>query len=138
MIEKIVDDISMYPMYVKWQTIDMMIWYYDDNIPQKWDVVAFHFSWHSHIDIRVVQATSIDRIEFREQKIMINNQELLNSLWQSYIFSSNQQKYIESYLRNKKLPYDLYLLVWDNIYHPEITVAYYKDLYAKWFIETKK
>ena len=107
---------SMEPMIKNWEKAKLFVWYYENNNLKIWDLVAYDRTWKwKKLYIKILKAKWWDEINFDNKKLFINWKEMLNSVWIEYIFSKNEQKLIQLFIRNWKLKENSYLIFWDNV-----------------------
>ncbi len=114
-LEKVIEWDSMKPLLKNWEKVDLVIWYYKDNNPKVWEIVAFNYGWWKHAYIKMIKATSSDDVEIKQNNLLINGEVMQNSVWEIYQFSPWEIKMLWLYTKDWNIPEWSYLIFWDNV-----------------------
>lgn len=119
LIEKHVIWNSMEPLIKNGENVIFQSGYYDDkNILKKdikWDVVLYDFKWEDKPIIKKIVATDKDILELKNNTLFVNDQEIKNSVWDSYDFTENEQTVLKMYIsKDNKIPKNSVFILWDN------------------------
>ena len=78
---------SMYPLIKNWEKVQVLEDFYETNSIQKWDIVLYDFKWTKESIVKSIYVTNEDKVEFKNNYLYINDEELKNSVWDKYNFS---------------------------------------------------
>ena len=113
--EKIVDGRSMYPHLSPWNKVRLISGYYTKNTPRTSDIVGYNYGGNKHMLIKIVRATSDDKILLSWNNLLINDKIMSNSAGEVYVFTPWELKLLWLYIKNDHIPEESYLLFGDNI-----------------------
>lgn len=106
---------SMEPLIKDWTTLTLVEWYYKcGGIPQRWDVVAYHYGWDTNPIIKIIRAIDSDEIQILWNTISINGSMMKNSQGKVYEFQPWELSMLWLYVKWWKIPTGSYLIFGDN------------------------
>lgn len=114
---KIIQGNSMEPLIQDGQEAILLENYYQRNEVQRGDIVAYDYKGNKNPLIKKVEVVGGDTLEFKVDKLLVNNEILSNGQKEPYIFSEKQKKMIGLYIKKEKLVDNSYLLFGENIYN---------------------
>ena len=117
-MEKIVEWDSMEPLIENGSVVLFSSWYYDDvkSEVKLWDIVLYDFKGEKHPIIKSIVARDSDSVELKNNTLFVNKKEVKNSAWESYNFSSSEQKMMKLYInKENKIPNNSVFILWDNV-----------------------
>lgn len=107
---------SMNPLLHNGQIVEMWKNYYECGNPLKrGDVVYFDSIITNGPVVKKVEILPWDRVDFRDQEMLINHTIFKNSVWEIYSFSPKEQNVIFQYLTDGYVREDTFFIFWDNI-----------------------
>ncbi|MFA4833450.1 MAG: signal peptidase I [Patescibacteria group bacterium] len=114
--EKIIQGDSMAPMLANGESIILLENYYNCGYPvERGDVVAYNYGGNENPLIKVVKATSADKVEIFGGRLKINDEIMENSAGQEYNFTEKEREIMSLYIKNWHIPQDSFLIFGDNI-----------------------
>lgn len=113
-----VNGISMTPMIKPWQKVEVKMNYYNSwkNEPKSWDIIIFENPFTLEKIIKKVSLVPNDLLKYnsKDKTLEVNWKILKNSAWTKYIFSENEFKLINIYIKDWKIIPWVYFIFWDN------------------------
>ena len=114
--EKIIQGDSMAPMLANGESIILLGDYYKCGYPvERGEVVAHNYGGHENPLIKVVKATSADKVEIFGGRLKINGEIMKNSVGQEYNFTEKEREIMGLYIKDGRIPQDSFLIFGDNI-----------------------
>lgn len=114
-LQKTIEWDSMKPLLKNGEKVDLVVWYYKDNDPKVWDIIAFNYGWWKHAYIKMIKATFSDDVEIKQNNLLINGEVMKNSIWEVYQFLPWEIKMLWLYAKDWNIPEGSYLIFWDNV-----------------------
>lgn len=86
------------------------------TLPKRWDIVIFEHSSNQNYLIKKVLVTDDNEIEIGEDwnTLLVDQATLVNSAWETYIFSDAEMSMLQLYIHDGHIPTWTYLIFWDN------------------------
>lgn len=114
--EKIIFGDSMAPMLGNGEEVILLRDYYKCGYPvEKGDVIAYNYGGNGNPLIKLVKATSADKVEIFASRLKINGEIMKNSGGQEYNFTEKEVKMMGLYIKEGRIPKDSYFIFGDNI-----------------------
>ncbi|MDD5295143.1 MAG: signal peptidase I [Patescibacteria group bacterium] len=114
--EKIIQGDSMAPMIANGEEIILLENYYKCGYSVKrGDVIAYNYGGHKNPLIKIVRATSADKVEIFGGRLKINDEIMENSTGQEYTFAEKEIKIMDLYIKDGHIPPNSFLIFGDNI-----------------------
>ena len=114
--EKIIQGDSMAPMMANGESIILLENYYKCGYPVKrGEVIAYNYGGSENPLIKVVKATSADKVEIFGGRLKINDEIMKNSAGQEYNFTGKEREIMGLYIKDGRIPPDSFLIFGDNI-----------------------
>ena len=114
--EKIIQGDSMAPMLSDTESVILLENYYKCGYPvETGEVVAHNYGGSENPLIKVVKATSADKVEIFGGRLKINGEIMKNSVGQEYNFTEKEREIMGLYIKDGRIPQDSFLIFGDNI-----------------------
>lgn len=115
-IIKTVKNTSMEPLIMPDEELELLEGYYDCNEIIRGDIIAYSSAGADYPIIKKILVLGGDSLEFKNNRLLVNNNILKNSANEEYVFEENEKKMISLYIKEGKLKENTYLIFGDNIY----------------------
>jgi len=119
-ITKVIDGNSMSPLLKNGEKIRLLQDFYKCSHQelQVGDLVAYEYGGSKNLLIKKIIATPANRVFIKNNILFVDDQEVKNSIGESYEFSKGELNMLKIYIsKDQKIPENSYFILGDNIYN---------------------
>ena len=115
-VEKIVQGDSMVPMFPNGESVILLENYYKCGyLAERGEVIAYNYGGRENPLIKIVKATSADKVEIFGGRLKVNDEIMKNSVGQEYSFTEKEREIMGLYIKDGHIPSDSFFIFGDNI-----------------------